>query len=486
MTAPFKPQKTLRSAGNAPDRNLPQNVGKSAACPRSSSTGMSAQVLFQKRTFQYLRTLNLSGFNPFRILTTNQYCDFCFGITILTVVITGIPSNVGFAEERQGTSTNRVTENTAEEAGSVESETSASLLSPEKTFEQLLSPRESNLPDYDSHIPHPAEESTESREPRVPAPKIITRGFKDQYVERGGTWMRIIFASAQPCFPCLALGEKYIGTKFSPVKSKFSIYPPIPDLPSKVIVGPKNLANVQRWEYTNSFDFGTVHQILITGLKPNTSYHGLIFALDDKNSHGSLVWGSLVDALHPLEFKFATRSRATTIDFWKIHVINDGDGFSKGEGELDFQMFAKYKVGDQEIISKTPRIHNDLSDGESWLIGCKTYVMGPKTFQLFAAAHEEDGTYGFNENGTMLEPITRFTSDYWSDRASDGMTVNVADKWQVINDQVKEGYQSDCVIKVDGCPHDVVLTFHVHAKVTVMYWDMGLPWYSSTFVDTQL
>jgi len=480
MNTPFKTTTEIEQSGNAAHRDLPKNVGKPDVCPSPSTTRSPLQDLYQKRTFRCLRT-----FNPFGILATNRRGAICLGTLLLTVVIARIPSNVGFAEERQGTSTDRVTESTAEEAGSVESETSASLLSPEKTFEQLLSPRESNLPDYDSHIPHPAEESTESREPRVPAPKIITRGFKDQYVERGGTWMRIIFASAQPCFPCLALGEKYIGTKYSPVKSKFSIYPPLPDLPSKVIVGPKNLANVQRWEYTNSFGFGTVHQILITGLKPNTQYHGLIFALDDENSHGSLTYGSLIGALHPLEFKFSTRSRATIIDFWKIHVINDGDNL--GEGELDFQMFAKYKVGNQEIISETLRIHNDLSDGEKWHIGCKAYVLGAKTFQLFAGAWEEDGAANsLYQSGTKISPVTDFSSNFNHDAASDGMTVNVADQWQVINGQVKEGYQTSRVIKVDGCPHGVCLAFDVHAKLQVVYWDMGLPWYSSDFADTYL
>jgi hypothetical protein len=89
--------------------------------------------------------------------------------------------------------------------------------------------------------------------------------------------------------------------------------------------------------------------ILITGLKPNTQYHGLIFALDDENSHGSLTYASLFAALHPLKFKFLT-SGTTINNVWELPVINDGDNIS--EGKLTFQVFAKYKIVNQESIKK--------------------------------------------------------------------------------------------------------------------------------------
>ena len=480
MNIPLKMTTEIKTSGNAAHCDLIRNVGKPDVCPRTSGTEFPMRVPNRKLTFQYLMSVN-----PFGILATNRSVANCMWILLFAgIVIACIPSNACFAEERQRTSTSRVTESEAEDVESVDAETSDSSLRTEATFEQFLFTRESNLSDHDCHFPHPEEESTESREPREPVPNIITMGFKDHYVERGGTWMRIVFSSATTCFPVAAIGEKYIGTKFDETELPD---PNLPDKPIKVIVGPDNQANIERVEYSTCGPAKN-HCILITGLKPNTTYHGLIFALDDKNSHGSLVWGSLVDALRPLEFRFSTRSRGTVIDFWKIHVIKDGDGFSKGEGELDFQMFAKYKIANQEVISETPRIHNDLSDGESWLIGCKAYILGAKTFQLFAGAWEEDGTWPgvLNRGGTGIFPVTDFSSDYHHDAASDGMTVNVADKWQVINDQVKEGYQTNRVIKVDGRPHGVDLAFDVHAKLQVMYWDMGLPWYSSAFFDTNL
>ena len=424
--------------------------------------------------------------NPVGIFNEKRSVAICVCMLLFAViVIAGSPSNACFAQERQRTSTSRVTTSEAGEVESTDLTTSDSSLRPTASlFEQYLLTDESNRSDYDCHIPDLAEENWESVETREPSPSIITRGFKDHYVERGGTWMRIVFSSATTCFPCVAIGEKYIGTQYYETELPD---PKLPDKPIKVIVGPGNQANIQRYEFSTCGPAKN-HCILITGLKPNTSYHGLIFAFDDKNSHGSLVWGSLVDALHPLEFKFSTRSRGTVIDFWKIYVIEDGDGFSKGEGELDFQMFAKYKIANQEVISETPRIHNDLEDGESWMIGNKAYVLGAKTFELFAGAYEEDGTWpgAFSRKGTKISPITSFSSDYHHDAASDGITVNVADKWKVINGQVKEGYQTNRVIKVDGRPHDVDLAFDVHATLQMMYWDMGLPWYSSTFVDTNL
>lgn len=419
--------------------------------------------------------------NPVGILSKKRSVAICVCMLLFAViVIAGSPSNACFAQ--QVAQVSRVTTSEAGEVESTDLTTSDSSLRPTASlFEQLLPTGESNRSDYDCHFPDLAEENWESVETREPSPSIITRGFKDHYVERGGTWIRIVFSSATTCFPCVAIGEKYIGTQYFETELPD---PKLPDKPIKVIVGPDNQADIQRWEFSTC-GLAKNHCILITGLKPNTQYHGLIFAFDEKNSHGSLVWGSLVDALHPLEFKFSTRSRGTIINFWKIHVIEDGDNFT--EGELDFQMFAKYKIANQEIISKTPRIHNDMSDGESWMIGNKAYVLGAKTFQLFAGAWEEDGSPGiFNPYGTGIFPVTDFSSDYYHDAASDGMTVNVADHWKVINGQVKEGSKSNCVIKVDGRPHDVDLAFNVHATLQVMYWDMGLPWYSSTFVDTNL
>ena len=92
-----------------------------------------------------------------------------------------------------------------------------------------------NRSDYDCHIPDLAEENWESVETREPSPSIITRGFKDHYVERGGTWMRIVFSSATTCFPCVAIGEKYIGTQYYETELPD---PKLPDKPIKVIVGP--------------------------------------------------------------------------------------------------------------------------------------------------------------------------------------------------------------------------------------------------------
>ena len=136
--------------------------------------------------------------NPVGILSKKRSVAICVCMLLFAViVIAGSPSNACFAQ--QVAQVSRVTTSEAGEVESTDLTTSDSSLRPTASlFEQYLVAQEDNQSDYDCHIPDLAEENWESVETREPSPSIITRGFKDHYVERGGRGSALCFQVQRP------------------------------------------------------------------------------------------------------------------------------------------------------------------------------------------------------------------------------------------------------------------------------------------------
>ena len=296
------------------------------------------------------------------------------------------------------------------------------------------------------------------------------RGFADINTEIGGTYFRLTFASAIPCFPFATLGTKEIGYKFYAYEPA---NPKLPDLPVKGLFGPKYPKNQKFIEFPIGIldppiKKRMIHEVLFTGLKPGTKYYGMVFQYTDPG----------YENLQPLVFEFHTLQRLPVVKFTKIHVIEDSDDF--GEGEFRFTMMATYQFNGNKFEKRTPDLHKDMSSGESWSIGPSLDLFGAKSFKLYAAAHEEDGSIlGGNDFHTLGDPAAKvfFETNVHHDVAVDRITVNVTDKWGITIDQNKkikvyEGYKEYRKIKVDGRPHDVELAFDVDATIEVTYWPM--------------